>query len=113
QVGRDLLDCVDTFRDRTRSIVRLLVFPAEAIVGALQVATVDLHDAAELIQGRGELFLRRRPRIASRGDSIDQDVPLFDANRLERAVHGTAASADPGRRDECNQYEEQDTHQPL
>src|SRR5690606_6403365 len=100
QVVCDALHVVDAIGDGLRPRFAALVRRIEAIVNVLQIPAVEADDAAVLIERRLELLLGGVLCVPRVLDAVDENVPLLDADRLERLVVRRRAAGEKQNRGE-------------
>jgi hypothetical protein len=78
------------------AILRTLKLRVHPIVRFLEVPAFHVDQIAELVEGRSELVLGFRLRVARVGYAVEEDVALLDPDGFECAIHGGLAAGQQG-----------------
>ena len=101
----DIFDRADAAADRTGLRLAAFIFGLELFVPGLEVAALEVQDAAELFEGGGELLLGLVLGVTGLNDPIHEDLPLVFAEGFHGAVVGLLAAAEKEGGDRKGQSE--------
>src|SRR5690606_26813632 len=104
QVFSHIFHSTNTGANGFGSRFAVLKLAVQTVINALQLTTIKIHHAAELLKRILELFLAVLLCLLRRLDAVHQNIALVDTQLLHGAVVGTGTGTQQQRQTQYRQY---------